>query len=480
MTVHELSRADARRIAVRAQLLDGARPAGLLDVVRGLTLLQIDPIAAIAPNADLVAWSRLGSGYAPAELSAALAGRALVELRAMIRPAEDLALYRADMDRWDGASRGELQGWRASLRDWVRDNDACRRDILDRLGAAGPLPSRELPDSCARPWKSSGWTNNKNVSQLLEFMVLRGEVAVAGRRSGDRLWDLASRVYPSGPVVPADEARCTRDSRRLRALGIARARGPECPVEPADVGEAGEAAVVDGVAGTWRVDPAQLGQPFSGRTALLSPFDRLVHDRKRTVELFGFEYQLEMYKPAARRRWGYFALPILSGDQLVGKLDALADRKAGVLRVHAIHADVPFSSSVAAAVDEEIADLARWLGLSVEGPLPGGGRGEDRAVAGGVALDRVALAAVDADRDVAGHGDAVQPPGLVVVVPDRVVLGDPVIEQDQLIRLPDDPQDVLRAGHVLLEQAQDVPGLGLGQAHDALHEPADEQTPLTG
>ncbi len=127
--------------------------------------------------------------------------------------------------------------------------------------------------------------------------------------------------------------------------------------------------MVEGVSGTWRVDPAQLGQPFSsfsGRTALLSPFDRLVHDRKRTVELFGFEYQLEMYKPAAKRRWGYFALPILSGDQLVGKLDALADRKAGVLRVHAIHADVPFSSSVAAAVDEEIADLARWLGLTVK------------------------------------------------------------------------------------------------------------------
>jgi uncharacterized protein YcaQ len=480
VTVHELSRADARRIAVRAQQLDGARPGGVLDVVRRLTLLQIDPVAAIAPNADLVAWSRLGSAYAPDELDAALENRELIELRAMIRPAEDLALYRADMARWDGAERGEIPGWRASMRDWVRANDACRRDILDRLGAAGPLPSRALPDTCARPWKSSGWTNNRNVSQLLEYMVLRGEVAVAGRRGGDRLWDLASRVYPSGPAVPADEARRTRDSRRLRALGIARARGPECPVEPADVSEAGEPAVVDGVTGTWRVDPAQLGQPFSGRTALLSPFDRLVHDRKRMVELFGFEYQLEMYKPAAKRRWGYFALPILSGDQLVGKLDALADRKAGVLRIQAIHADVPFSPAVAAAVDGEIEDLARWLGLSPEGLLPGGGWGEDRAVAGGVALDRVALAAVDADRDVAGHGDAVQPPGLVVVVADRVVLGDPVVEQHQLTGLPDDPQDVLRPGHVLLEQAQDVPGLGLGQAHDALREPADEQTPLTG
>jgi uncharacterized protein YcaQ len=135
-------------------------------------------------------------------------------------------------------------------------------------------------------------------------MVLRGEVAIAGRRGGDRLWDLAARVYPDDPVVPADEARRIRNQRRLRALGIARARGPECPVEPADVGEAGEPAVVEGVRGTWRVDPTLLGQPFSGRAALLSPFDRLLHDRRRMVELFEFDYQLEMYKPAARRRWG--------------------------------------------------------------------------------------------------------------------------------------------------------------------------------
>ena len=361
MTVCELSRRDARRIAVRAQLLDRRRPNGLLDVVRHLTLLQVDPVAAIAPNADLVAWSRLGASYSPAELDTALADRALIELRAMIRPGEDLALYRADMARWDRAERGELPGWRASLRDWVRANDACRRDILDRLGASGPLPSRELPDTCTVPWRSTGWTNHRNVTQLLEFMVLRGEVAMAGRRGGDRLWDLASRVYPDDPVIPADEALRIRNERRLRALGIARARGPECPVEPADVGEAGEPAVVAGVKGTWRVDPAQLGQPFSGRAALLSPFDRLIHDRKRTAELFEFDYQLEMYKPAAKRRWGYFALPILYGDRLVGKLDATADRKAGILRVDAIHQDVPFDSTMTAAVRGEIKDLARWL-----------------------------------------------------------------------------------------------------------------------
>jgi uncharacterized protein len=286
----------------------------------------------------------------------------------MIRPAEDLALYRADMAGWERAERGQQPGWRASQRDWVLANDACRRDILDRLAASGPLPSRDLPDTCAVPWRSTGWTNNRNVTQLLELMVGRGEVAIAGRRSGDRLWDLAARVYPGDPVVPRRDARRIRDERRLRALGIARGRGPECQVEPADVGEAGEPAVVEGVKGTWRVDPSQLGQPFSGRTALLSPFDRLIHDRKRTAELFGFDYQLEMYKPAAKRRWGYFALPILHGDQLAGKLDATADRTAGVLRVNAVHQDVPFDRAMTAAVDDEVADLARWLGLDLAPP----------------------------------------------------------------------------------------------------------------
>jgi hypothetical protein len=369
VTVHELSRLDARRIAVRAQLLDSRRPTGLLDVVRGLTLLQIDPIAAVAPNADLVAWSRLGSSYSPAELDTALADRTLLELRAMIRPGEDLALYRADMACWESAEPGQQPGWRASRRDWVRANDACRRDILDRLGSSGPLPSRDLPDTCELPWRSTGWTNNRNVTQLLEFMVLRGEVAIAGRRGADRLWDLARRVYPDDAVVPADEALRVRNELRLRALGIARARGPECPVEPVDVGEVGEPAVVEGVKGAWRVDASLVGQPFSGRAALLSPFDRLVHDRKRMVELFEFDYQLEMYKPAAKRRWGYFALPILHGDRLVGKLDATADRKAGVLRVDAIHQDVPFDRTTTAAVDDEIKDLAHWLQLDLA--LPG-------------------------------------------------------------------------------------------------------------
>jgi uncharacterized protein YcaQ len=125
--------------------------------------------------------------------------------------------------------------------------------------------------------------------------------------------------------------------------------------------------MVDGVGGEWRVVPEMLDGDFEGRTALLSPFDRLIHDRKRTEELFGFEYTLEMYKPEASRRWGYFALPILHGDRLVGKLDARADRKAGVLRVNAIHEDVQFDRRTKEGVHGEIDSLATWLGLDVEG-----------------------------------------------------------------------------------------------------------------
>jgi uncharacterized protein len=364
----------ARRIAVSAQLLDKRRPADLLEVVRHLTLLQLDPTAAVAPSAHLVAWSRLGSSYEPTELEDALAEQRLIDLRGMARPAEDMALYRAEMAEWPG--RGELRDWQEDIRDWVDTNEACRRDIIERLRGDGPLRSRDLPDTCVLPWRSTGWTNNRNVIKMLDFMVQRGEVAVAGRAGRDRLWDLASRVYPDDPVVPVDEARRIRDERRLRALGIARAHGPECPADRLDVGDCGEPAVVEGVKGAWRVDPFWLEQPFSGRAALLSPLDRLVYDRRRMAELFDFEYQLEMYKPVAQRRWGYFALPILYGDRLVGKLDATADRNAGVLLVDAIHQDVSFGKAMTAAVDREIKDVARWLELDLS--MPGRARTNTR------------------------------------------------------------------------------------------------------
>ena len=287
----------------------------------------------------------------------------LIEHQGYIRPSEDLALFRAEMSIWPG--REPLKEWQRDNAAWVDANDGCRREILDLLRREGPLPTTALPDTCVVRWPSSGWNNNRNVQQLLKLMVARGEVAAAGREGRHKLWDLAERIYPDDPVPDPDDAQRLLDERRLRALGLARAKFAVQPGEPHHVGEVGEPAVVEGVKGEWRVEPTLLDKPFTGRAALLSPFDRLVQDRKRLDQLFEFDYLLEMYKPVEQRIWGYYALPILHGDRLVGKLDATAEPAEGVLRVDAVHEDEPWLDETRQAVTAEIEELARWLDLEV-------------------------------------------------------------------------------------------------------------------
>jgi uncharacterized protein len=355
VSVLRLSGAEARRIAIRAQLLDARRPTDLVELVTHLTFLQVDPTAAIAPAADLVAWSRLGSAYEPAHLMQALDDRTLFEHNALVRPMSDVGLYLAGAADWPIWER---------TRAWLEANDSFRRDVLERLAGSGPLTSRDIPDTSVVPWASSGWTNNRNVTSMLELLMMRGEIAISGRAGRERLWALAEHVYPADVHVPSvDEAGRIKNERRLRSLGIARVKSTPQPIEPVEVGDAGVPAVVEGVAGEWRVDPDALDGDFEGRTALLSPFDRLAYDRVRAQELFDFEYVLEMYKPKDKRRWGYFALPVLHLDRLVGKVDATADRKRSVLEVHAIHEDVRFTRGITKAVHAELEALASWLGL---------------------------------------------------------------------------------------------------------------------
>ena len=350
----------ARRVAIRAQLLDADRPTGMLAVAERLTFLQLDPIAVVAPSADLVLRARLGPSYQPAQLVDALeTDHTMFEFRGqdrhnepvfvMNRPASQLDLVLGQML--------DLRNRPGQVTDWLAANDGFRRRVLDQLASDGPLPSRAIDDTADVPWKSSGWTHERNVNQMLEFLWSRGYVAVAGRQGKQRLWDLAERIHPAGiEPVPVEEASRRRDELRLRSLGIAR---------PRVVGDAGVAATVEGAKGVWRVDADLLAEvdDFVGRTALLSPFDRLVHDRKRAEELFGFEYTLELYKPAAKRRFGYYVLPILHGDRLVGKVDLAADRDAGALRVITLHEDIAFTRPIRRAVDDELAAMAAWLGF---------------------------------------------------------------------------------------------------------------------
>ena len=336
--------------------------------MRALGAVQRYPYADIAPSADLVLWSRVGSRYEPDDLQRALeVDRTLMELGGSIRPMEDLALFRAQMAR---------PAFYEKPREWLEINGEFRDDLLRELEDRGPLTSRDILDTARFPWPSTGWTNNRNVVQMLEVLHMRGVVAISGYEGGQRLWDLAERVYPEGlPEVPYEEAWNRRRGRRLRALGVAPARMPRDWEQPAGLPAPGLPARIEGSTTSWRVHPdvlPWLDEGFVGRTALLSPFDRLVSDRDRALAIFGFDFVLEMFKPKAKRRWGYFPLPILHGDRLVGKLEATADRADAALRVVAVHEDVPFTADIRDAVDAQIDELARWLGVRVERPAGSG------------------------------------------------------------------------------------------------------------
>lgn len=361
---HHLSRRDVRRIAVRAQLLARPRPTNVLDVLRHLTLLQVDFTTAVVPHVDLALWSRIGAAYQPRELDSLLGEGRVVEYQLRLRPMEDISLFRAEWEVWPGPE--PLSPWQVQLEEWVDANAASRAEILDRLAVDGPLPGAELPNTCALPWRSSGWNNDRSRARLLDQMVARGEVAVARREGRLPLWDLAERVYAVSAAVPLGEARARRAGRRLAALGVERSKRAIAPDDDVmGVGQAGEPCTIEGLKGEWRVDPTALAQvgEFEGRTVLLSPLDRLVFDRRRMVELFEFDYQLEMYKPVAQRRWGYWALPVLDGDELVGKIDCTTELDRGILRVDAIHEDGHWSTARRRRVDAELESLAAWMGV---------------------------------------------------------------------------------------------------------------------
>ncbi|CAN5287271.1 crosslink repair DNA glycosylase YcaQ family protein [soil metagenome] len=353
---HRLTADQARRIAVRAQLLDADRPGDVVGVAEQLGAIKIDPTATIAPAEHTILWSRIGSSYEPLQLTKAVErDRLLFEFDGAFRPVSLLPLMLPAMRRWPQRER---------TRSWLDANSRFRADVLARLGAEGPLLAGDIPDTAEVTRPPDGWYGSNQVPIMLEFLQRQGEVAVVGRDGRRRRWDLAERVYPPGlPEYEFEDAERLLAERRLQAAGIAKQRSPWTPV-----GEAGEPATIEGSTRKYRVDPeaiAALEEDSGGRVAFLNPYDGMLFDRPRLAAIFEFEYVLEQFKPKAQRRYGYFAHPILLGDRFAGMLEAEVDRDNELLRVDAVHEFLPFEAEEDEMVRAEIAGLAEWLGVGL-------------------------------------------------------------------------------------------------------------------
>jgi uncharacterized protein YcaQ len=327
----EVSLAEARRIAVRSQLLDGSAT-DVLETVRRLGYLQLDPISVVAPPQHLVLWSRLGP-WDTAELDRLLwEERKLVEWRAFLWPIEDLPLLQARMRH----RRRDVDGEAKRGNAWLKENAAYRRHVLRELDRNGPLLGREIADHKPGSREDHNWWGQRQMGLMLEILAGRGEVAVVGRRGSQRVWDLAERWYPETERVTWPEAQRALAEKRFRALGVRLDRRTR-----------------------WLVHPDATDGPVPDRVVILSPFDRLIHDRARTEALWDFYYRLEMYVPKAKREYGYYVLPVLRGDRLVGRIEPVHDRKAGVLRVTAVWWEDGVKPS---SLDAQLRSLARFLG----------------------------------------------------------------------------------------------------------------------
>ena len=353
----------------------------LLAAIRRMGLLQIDTIHVVARSPYLVLWSRLGD-YQPAWLDELLAEGALFEYwahAACFLPIEDYPLYR----RWmlEAIRDGDWPvKWAVR---WARENPEAVERIRTHLRENGAVRSAEFENK-DRP--SGGWWNWKEEKNALEALFMTGELMIARRQKFQRVYDLRQRILPGwddSAAITTDEFHRTLALRAVHALGVAtptwvaeyfRQPKKDLPKELELLAAQGllRQVELEGIEGPAYLHPDNLellekiasGEQASSLTTLLSPFDPLVSDRSRARALFGFDYTIECYTPAAKRRYGYFTLPILHRGRLVGRLDPKAHRQQGIFEVKALHLEpgVPISDELVADLASALRCLAAWHG----------------------------------------------------------------------------------------------------------------------
>jgi uncharacterized protein YcaQ len=390
----------ARRLFILRQRLNDPAPVnnavGILDVVRDLGCLQLDPISAVARSHQLVLWSRVGN-YDLSDLDRLLwQDRSLFEYwahQASIVLTEDYPVHQYLMRTY---AREEATGAISQrYQKWLADNRRLKRHILQELRQHGPLPSRvfENKTEAGSGWYSSGWTSGRDVSQMLDYLWITGRIMVAGRSGLQKLWDLNERCLPAWtPRDKLSEKEVVQRAaqKSLRALGVGtpqhinqhytRKRYPhlkerlhELQAERAiekirvedDVAEAKAEWFIHAEDVTL-LDRIEQDEFAFERTTLLSPFDNLICDRARTARLFNFDFRIEIYTPQHKRQYGYYVLPILHGDRLIGRIDPKMDREHGCLHIHAVHVekDVPLNRTTARSIRSAIEELATFLGAT--------------------------------------------------------------------------------------------------------------------
>ncbi len=392
MSVLTITPTLARQLAISCQKLAQPQPettlAGMMQIFRSLGYIQIDPIRAVERTQFLVLWSRLGN-YSRTELDTLLWNeRLLFEYwahAAAIVLTENYPIHHLQMRYFAQGKRK----WASRVRAWLKTNESFRQHILARLRAEGLLAAEEVENLSVTPWKSGGWTSDRTVNQMFSFMWEQGDIVVAQRQGLRRKWALTEQHLPDCAThTPLTDDQAVEQALEisLKALGVATAkqistyfiRGHYFNLNSVlvDLEKQGRIIPVSITQGdtTWPgqwyihqdtiplLEQLQAGQ-WQPRTTLLSPFDNLIIDRDRTELMWDFNFRLEIYVPKAKRQYGYYVLPILYGDRLIGRLDPRMDRKSGKLHINAIYTEpnTPLDKSIGQAISQAIADLALFL-----------------------------------------------------------------------------------------------------------------------